>query len=130
MEEQTTKIPFEIDWSEKIVEARSFLLIRYDTRNEESIEKELELTHVEDLSSYINAIAKERYDEVFEEYELYEGICHVEFAGFKVRAKNEKGGMFYQLRERQNYAYMTVDASVLNNINKDKMDRIMAIIQE
>lgn len=128
--EQTTKIAFEMNWSEKKVEARSFLLIRYGTRNDEYIEKELELTHVDDLSSYIDAIVNERYDEIFEDYELDEGICHVEFAGIKVRAKNEQGGMFYQLRERQNHAYMTVDASVLNNVNKGKMDRIMAIIQE
>lgn len=128
--EKTTKIPFEMNWSEKNVEARSFLLISYSTHNEESIEKELELTHVDDLSSYIDAIVNERYDEIFDDYELDERICHVEFAGIKVRAKNKQGGMYYQLRERQNHAYMTVDTSVLNNINKDKMDRIMAIIQE
>jgi len=125
-----TRIQFKIDWRNKEIEARSFLIIQYGTYEDEALEKELELTHGEDLKSYIESIVNKRYDEIFEDYEMTDGICYVQFIGIRVSAQNEKGSMFYQLKNGQKYAHITVSNTVLQDIHKEKMDKILEIIKE
>lgn len=126
---KNTRIQFKIDWCEE-VEARSFLIIRYGTYEDEAIEKELELTHGEDLNNYIESIVKKQYDEIFEDYEMTDGICYVQFIGIRVSAQNEKGSTFYQLKDGQKHAHITVSNTVLQDIHKEKMDKILEIINE
>ena len=76
------------------------------------------------------AIYHKCYDEVFEEYELFDGIFYVELTGIRVSGQNDRGVLFYQLKNSQKYAEITVNNTILQDVHKEKFGSILEIINE
>jgi len=124
--DKSQRIEFENEW--KVREVKSYLIIQYCDGEGYVHDKELELSHGEDLQGYITAVTEKDYESIFEEYELYDGITEVLFNGIKVRGRNEKGSMYYQLNGSQRNGHIQVDNKVINDSNKEKMDKIQEIL--
>lgn len=103
------------------------LIVEYIDRTGSKIEKDFPFNCGKDLQTYMKDIFEENWKELFEDYEVENGIIYCAIRGISIRGKNNKGRLDVYITDGYARGISFIDDEFMKDENAQKIKEILEI---